>query len=544
MSDILLRLPTQPNEPKELHHIVIQHPTEDWIASSLPERLVSTLHGREWSLPQQQHLHALIEQAQQMRSAARAIVGDHGRGDPLSAVPSKMLVSPLRKRSLRDASDETLQLERTVLHRAMMQCDLYLPQPPTSSTLAYLLKHGRIPAPYIDRIIGGSPGGEVGFARLIEELVDNRLPAMCPSATDHERNSSTADADDRTLATLLLMDASTRSAVSSAIPIAAVPGLKSPAKRMYYYERRSATGDTTCSSQKQILLEKFAKAVDSSKLQIEPDWLRRATTEGRPCPASLLNSTKAAREAQLRVAAVEDVNAVIENRKRQAYRLSQRSLLKPLSPVEVHLTKPLYSPVSKVERDRCDTAWHDHPFYMFLDEEEVKSQANADKERRSKLAANNSVELHAHNSRTLSRYASVINKNDALWDQHHMRLEEEALDWTSSGPTRRSDAEQRYLAIQLVKEQQHAIYETIRQKLNYEKQKPSPQKGTLAQPRTMVSSRLAVLSAPRVASSPSVIPFAEEYNQKLAKQAVELEQSTANARQVTLPVFLNIRSFA
>lgn len=551
MDKLLEKLPMELTDTKSLRHVVIQHPTEEWILSSLPERLSATLHGKRWSKDQQEHLQSLIAQAQRMRNAAQAIVGD-GRGDPLTASPSKLLATPLRKRSQRDAADETLQLERTVMQRAMMQCDLYLPQPPTSSTLAFLLKHHRIPAVYADRIAEESPGGVQGLMRLFEDLIDSELPATAMSSrhntSGEERVDSTYDVDDGTLATLLLMDASTTSIVSSI-------GSKEnknkgtaslvPSKKIYFYHDGTGINSRARESnslKKQILYENIAKAVDSSKLQIEPNWLKRATAQGRPCPAALFNATSFARETQLRVSAVEDVIAVIENRKRHASHLQQRNLLKPLSPVdEMHHKQPMYSPLSKAERDRCDTAWHDHPFYVFLDEDDVKEEAEIEKEKRAKLASSGSLDFHV--ARSLSRYASVIQGHGAMFNKHHLRLEEEALDWTSSGPMARSDAEQKYLAIQLVKEQQHAIYEKIRQNIDNRTRSPLGKHKDVPSP-AKVSLRLAELSAPRNTSPPPVIPFFKEHELEIAKHQANEQLVTSNARHVTLPVFLNIRSFA
>lgn len=533
-SEALLKETPILHESADVKHIVLVHPTEDWIRSSLPEKLVLTMNGKEWTAEQRQHLQLLIDQAKRMRNAAVLASG------ALTPVASKLLATPLRKRSLRDSVDETLCLEKAILNRAMMQCDLFLPQPQASGTLAFLMKHHRIPPKYIDKIRDvGVPGGGIGFAKLLEDIVENRL--LLPDDTPPPTVDVPADADHTTLATLLLMDASTSGVVSSVHPNERGASA-APSQELFFYSSKEQKQSAPPSLKKQILLDHITKAVESSKIEIEPGWLKRMTTSGRPLPAALFGTTNFARDMQLRVSAAEDVVAVIENRKRLACRLQQRDLLRPLTPVCTTSKLRTYSPISKDERNRCDAAWHDHPFYMFLDEAEVKRLADIERDKR---ASSTTALTVLHEGRSLSRYSSILHKlPEDSRSQYQFRLEDEALDWSSSGPAVRSEAEQRYLAIQLVKEQQHAVYHKIRNTNSAATTDTPPQNTSHHASPLKISSRLQELSAPRQAARQSPIAFIKEHQMELVERAAEQQRVVLDARKVTLPVFLNIRSFA
>lgn len=577
-----------------LERIVIRHPTEDWALSSLPEKLTLCLKSRNWSSAQRSHLHSLIRNAKQLRAQAmnyreaavqEGLVG--GTNQEVMLPSGTLLSRPLRKCLHRDRADERLHLEKTILTRAMIQCDLLLPQPKSSSTLAYLAKHHRIPPSYIERIAHeATPGGSNGFIRLLEDHCN------ADSLTREQRpNGSSAlihdllinESDSSTLATLLLMDASASSSFSvqghePAItqhtsklrcttdtfhyrilgqkPNERLPKLQhdvgdgAPRINVLSSPTHRTPSPTASLARQERMFRKVDHLLKENKFQLEPYSTKSkiAAITGGPS-FGLCNDTQTSRDAHLLASAAEDMAAVVENKKRQLRRLHDRQLLSP--PLACVEGQNVYSPVPDDERRRCDVAWHDHPFYMCLDEENVRHRAEEERLRRQHSASASPKHTEAKCCQPLLRYASImdmdhVRDDDGTRAEQNKRLMDEALDWTTSGPVLRSDAEQRYLAIQLLKERQHAIFNNLRAATHEHKPAVTSPSKSVALEGPRVSARLQQLSTSRQHSRCLSPPrsFAEEHRIEMAHMVAEATKAQRDARSVSLPVFLNIRSFA
>lgn len=173
-----------------------------WTLYTLPMRLTAALNQKRWTESQRRDLMKVMEAARELRARLDAqnennwshlteaaasqslslVARSGGRNDIDGAEKKPQRRSPRRHEFSRcgepddlggvKTGGDKLLLERAILQRGTVRSDLFLPPPHASVTLALLMKHHKIPLPYVKRIATeAAPGGGDGFMRLLEDIV-------------------------------------------------------------------------------------------------------------------------------------------------------------------------------------------------------------------------------------------------------------------------------------------------------------------------------------------------------------------------------------
>jgi hypothetical protein len=464
-----------------------------------------------------------------------------GRGEWTQLIEKANLEHKAHRERSRPRGTEPLTLESAVLRRAAIQTDLYLEVPPPARTLIEMIHNGKLPSPVADLVVKKCPLGGADTFAVVEEAA--RAPAQVSNQKSKPNvlevtmgdpfREFAVDADEATGVALgrptVLSTCSSREGGRGRS--------NSRNRSPSFYAVDESEQQLRRASMRTIRGKSFSDALCSNDVS--------RTLRSRPPLTAPKESVEigfaaatGSRDIALRTEArlLVEIDEARDEKTRQL--LQRRHEPKELvdRPTPVDNIYRQYAPVPQFERARCDRAFRDYDEYLFLTHDQI---------------FHSTLEGDATGLATTAVHGDAVDRDEEVeWatTERLMGGGDEAVKLRMHKSLREANA------------RIDTLNKSLRERIYSRGLTPMPAAPSSLELATVggfstpqptlrrlspvkLSSRLELLSMPAQRKIPPHSKSCDEYaelRQKVAQQALD---DAAAARHVTLPVYLNLRSF-
>ena len=439
-------------------------------------------------------------------------------------------------------STEPFSLERAVLRRAAMQTDLFLEVPAPARTLLAMMREGRLSKPATDVVVNRCPlGGAETFA-IVEEAA--KAPAVVAESKPDVLEVYAEDPfGDITSEQFVAQES-----------ISPIAGASRTRRSSSFYAVDTVEYQMRKASVRTVRGKSFSDALCCGKGESRSLRSRLPLTAPKePCEAGYAVAS-GSRDLALRAGAKLCADAREQRdealRRQLQQHHSPKALVEDASPVDLAYRQ--YAPVPQVERARCDKAFtenddylfltHDHVFHAVADAEERQispcgsagSAADGDGENddeddvvwRAQGLADNSSSSQSAIKLRMKRSLKAANERVEAIHREHMSSRGTPPPPHSSMQGRPVAGSGREVALVIHGERGGG---------------EAPSRRHSPQPH--ISDRLLLLSMPPPRKIQPETKTCDEYKEVKARLLRQSQDDAIVVRNVTLPVYLNLRSF-